>query len=112
MLFFNFHRLCHSSHCSVMRKARADPLSVPRECNPFHHPIRPLLLRGEVLTCVQVELENPRQARNRDDTPPVITVGQVAYRDLSKALTGDRHPRQTADAWGAPGGRRRGGVSI
>ena len=36
---FNFHRLCHSDHCSVMRRARENPLSVPKECNPFHHPI-------------------------------------------------------------------------
>ena len=98
---FNFHRLCHSDHCSVMRKARENPLSVPRECNPFHHPIRPLLLSGESRTRVQEELEDPRQVRNRDDKPPVIAVGRVAYRDLSKALTGDRRPRQTAGGWGA-----------
>ena len=84
-----------------MRQARADPLSVPKERNPFHHPIRPLLLDGERPTRVQEELEDPRQVRNRDDTPPVITVGRVAYRDLSKVLTGARRPRQTAGGWGA-----------
>ena len=74
---------------------------MPKECNPFHHPIRPLLLDGERSTRVREELEDPRQVRDRDDTPPVITVGRVAYRDLSKVLTGARRPRQTAGGWGA-----------
>ena len=95
----NFHRLCLANHCSVMRQARADPLSVPRDHNPFHHPIRPLLLRDEVPTRVQVELEDPRQVRNPADRPPVITVGQVAYRKLSRVPTGPGAQQNTG--WGA-----------